>query len=105
MQAVQIGPVPAGERTQSPFDLFLIFAGTNIVAATLQVGATLASAFRVGNALVLIALGIVAGGPRAVVLADCYAVPLLAVVGVLLTITCLCAFCAVRPPASSLRFP
>lgn len=53
----------------------------------------------------LAATAIVAGGPRAVVLADCYAVPLLAVVGVLLTIACLCAFCAVRPPASSLRFP
>lgn len=179
MQSVEIGPVPAGERTQSAADLFLIFAGANIVATTLQVGATLAPAFRVGNALVLIALGslagallvavlspvgprlgvpsvvaaraalgmrgaalvalllyvtnfawiavnnviaasacarllggpgservwavalglvataIVAGGPRAVALADRYAVPLLAVVGVLFTIACLRASSAV----------
>jgi hypothetical protein len=61
MQSVEIGPVPAGERTQSAADLFLIFAGANIVATTLQVGATLAPAFRVGNALVLIALGSLAG--------------------------------------------
>ena len=179
MQAVEIHPVPAGERTQSATDLFLIFAGANIVATTLQVGATLAPAFRAGSALVLIALGsvagallvaalspvgprlgapsvvaaraalgmrgaalvaillyvtnfawiavnnviaasacsrllggasseriwavalglaataIVAGGPRAVALADRYAVPLLAVVGVLFTIACLRASSAV----------
>ena len=179
MQAVEIHPVPAGERTQSAADLFLIFAGANIVATTLQVGATLAPAFRVGNALVLIAVGgvagallvaalspvgprlgvpsvvaaraalgmrgaalvaillyvtnfawiavnnviaasacarvfggpgservwavalglaataVVAGGPRAVALADRYAVPLLAVVGVLFTVACLRASSAV----------
>ena len=61
MQSVEIPPVPAGERTQSATDLFLIFAGANIVATTLQVGATLAPAFRAGSALVLIALGSVAG--------------------------------------------
>ncbi len=180
MQSVEIGPVPAGERTQSATDLFLIFAGANIVATTLQVGATLAPAFRAGSALVLIAVGsisgallvaglspvgprlgvpsvvaaraalgmrgaalvalllyvtnfawiavnnviaasacarlfggsaseriwavalglaataIVAGGPRAVALADRYAVPLLAVVGVLFTIACLGVSSAVR---------
>ena len=179
MQSVEIGPVPAGERRQSATDLFLIFAGANIVATTLQVGATLAPAFRAGSALALIALGsvagallvaglspvgprlgvpsviaaraalgirgaalvaillyvtnfawiavnnviaasacarlfggpaserfwavalglaataIVAGGPRAVALADRYAVPLLGVVGVLLTIACLRASSAV----------
>jgi cytosine permease len=179
MQSVEIGPVPAGERTQSAAGLFLIFAGANIVATTLQVGATLAPAFHVGSALSLIGLGsvagalfvaglspvgprlgvpsviaaraalgmrgaalvaillyltnfawiavnnviaasacarlfggpaserfwavglglaattIVAGGPRAVALADRYAVPLLAVVGVLLTIACLRASSAV----------
>jgi purine-cytosine permease-like protein len=61
MQAVRIGPVPAGERMQSSFGLFLIFAGGLLVATTLQVGATLAPAFRRRNALVLIALGSVAG--------------------------------------------
>ncbi len=46
-------------------------------------------------ALGLAATAIVAGGPRAVALADRYAVPLLAVVGVLLTIACLRASSAV----------
>ena len=179
MQSVQIQPVAAGERTQSGTDLFLIFAGANIVATTLQVGATLAPAFRAGSALLLIGIGSVAGallvaalapvgprlgapsvvaaraalgmrgaalvaillyvtnfawiavnnviaasacarlfggpgseriwavalglaataivarGPRAVALADRYAVPLLAVVGVLLTVACLRASSAV----------
>jgi hypothetical protein len=36
------GPVPAGERTQSATDLFLVFAGASIVATTLEFGATLA---------------------------------------------------------------
>jgi cytosine permease len=61
MQAVQIEPVPAGERTQSATDLFLIFAGANIVATTLQVGATLAPAFSVSKALALTLFGSVAG--------------------------------------------
>ena len=45
MQAVQIGPVPAGERTQFSFDLFLIFAGANIVATTSRSEPQLAQAF------------------------------------------------------------
>ena len=61
MNAADINPVPPGERTQSPFDLFLIFAGANIVATTLQVGASLAPRFDAGSALGLIALGTVLG--------------------------------------------
>jgi len=61
MHAAGIGPVPIEERTQSPFDLFLIFAGPNIVATTLQVGASLVPAFGVGSAMTLIAIGTVAG--------------------------------------------
>jgi cytosine permease len=61
MQAVQIGPVPAGERTQSATDLFLIFAGANIVATTLQVGASLAASFDRRSAFGLIAFGSLAG--------------------------------------------
>ena len=61
MQAVEIGPVAAGERTQPAFDLFLIFAGANIVATTLQVGATLAAPLSWKPAFALIAAGSVAG--------------------------------------------
>ena len=61
MQAVEIGPVAAGERTQPAFDLFLIFAGANIVATTLQVGASLAAPLPWKEALALIAAGSVAG--------------------------------------------
>ncbi|MBE3132206.1 MAG: cytosine permease [Acidobacteria bacterium] len=61
MQAANIGPVGADARTQSPFDLFLIFAGANIVATTLQVGASLTPSFGLSAALVLIAAGSVAG--------------------------------------------
>jgi purine-cytosine permease-like protein len=61
MHAADIGPVPPGERTQSAVDLFLIFVGANIVATTMQVGASLASSFSLRGILELIALGSVAG--------------------------------------------
>ena len=61
MQAAELGPVAPGERTQSPFTLFLIFVGANIVATTLQVGASLTPAFGLKEALALIVLGSVAG--------------------------------------------
>jgi cytosine permease len=61
MHAVDIGPVAPAERTQSAFDLFLIFVGANIVATTLQVGAALAGAFSLRAVLGLIGLGAVAG--------------------------------------------
>jgi hypothetical protein len=35
VQAVEVGPFCAVERSQSPFDLFLIFTGANFVATTL----------------------------------------------------------------------
>jgi NCS1 family nucleobase:cation symporter-1 len=41
MHSVELGPVPPHEQTQQPLDLFLIFAGANIVATTLQIGASL----------------------------------------------------------------
>jgi purine-cytosine permease-like protein len=41
MHSVDLGPVPDADQRQTPFDLFLIFAGANIVATTLQVGASL----------------------------------------------------------------
>jgi len=41
MHSVELGPVAYADQTQRPFDLFLIFAGANIVATTLQIGASL----------------------------------------------------------------
>lgn len=61
MQPVEIGPVPLHERTQRPLDIFFIFAAANIVATTLQVGASLASGFSFTTALVTIAGGVIAG--------------------------------------------
>jgi purine-cytosine permease-like protein len=61
MRAADLGPVPPGERTQSALDLFLIFAGANIVATTLQAGAALAGTFGPAAGLGLIVAGSVAG--------------------------------------------
>jgi NCS1 family nucleobase:cation symporter-1 len=67
--AASIAPVPASDRTGSAFDLFLIWAGANIVATTLQVGASLAASFHVSTALGLIAVGSLAGGALVAALA------------------------------------
>jgi cytosine permease len=69
MQAAELGPVPPEERTQTPFTLFLIFVGANIVATTLQVGASLVPAFGLFEALSLIAIGSVAGAALVAALA------------------------------------
>jgi len=61
MHAADISPVPPDERRQSPVDLFVIFAGANIVATTLQVGAALATDFSPPAAVVLICAGATAG--------------------------------------------
>ena len=61
MQAVQLEPVSPGDQRQRPFDLFLIFAGANIVATTLQVGATLADSLGLALAMAVIAVGAVGG--------------------------------------------
>lgn len=61
MNAADLGPVPPEHRRQSAFDLFLIFAGANIVATTLQTGATLSSGFGSFWAFALIAGGAVVG--------------------------------------------
>jgi purine-cytosine permease-like protein len=61
MNPVDLNPIPPAARTQSAFDLFLIFAGANIVATTLQTGASLVPAFGLGMALGLIAVGGLAG--------------------------------------------
>jgi len=61
MNAADVSPVAPGERRQSPVDLFVIFAGANIVATTLQVGATLSADFGRSAALALIGAGAAAG--------------------------------------------
>lgn len=61
MRAADLGPVPPGERTQSALDLFLIFAGANIVATTLQAGAALAGTFGPAASLGLVVAGSLAG--------------------------------------------
>ena len=43
MRPVDLSQIPKEEQTQRPFDLFLIFVGANIVATTLQVGASLSA--------------------------------------------------------------
>lgn len=60
MHSVDLGPVAARDQTQRPFDLFLIFAGANIVATTLQIGASL-PAMPLGVALGVIAAGALGG--------------------------------------------
>jgi nucleobase:cation symporter-1, NCS1 family len=61
MQAADIHPVPPADRTQSSFDLFIIFAGANIVATTMQVGASLSPGTSLAAALSVIAAGTVLG--------------------------------------------
>jgi purine-cytosine permease-like protein len=61
MQAADIGPVPPDKRTQTPFDLFVIFAGANIVATTVQVGASLSTGIAPWTAVIIIAIGTVVG--------------------------------------------
>ena len=69
MNAADIGPIRPEEQQQSPIDLFLIFVGANVVATTFQVGASLATAFTVRAATVLILLGSAAGAALVAALA------------------------------------
>ncbi|MCX6546289.1 MAG: cytosine permease [Acidobacteria bacterium] len=61
MNPADIAQIPPSARTQRALDVFWIFAGANIVATTLQVGAALAGDFEPASALILIAVG-AAGG-------------------------------------------
>ena len=60
MHSVELTPVADGDQRQQPFDLFLIFAGANIVATTLQVGASLPG-LPLPLALAMIAAGSIGG--------------------------------------------
>jgi purine-cytosine permease-like protein len=57
MQAADLRPVSAADRTQSAFDLFLIFAGANIVATTLQVGASLGDELSISQTMAVVGVG------------------------------------------------
>ena len=59
--AADISPVPSEARRQSPVDLFIIFAGANIVATTLQVGDALTADFSPAAAVLLMIAGATAG--------------------------------------------
>lgn len=69
VQSVELGPVAASDRRQTPLDLFLIFAGANIVATTLQVGASLAGQFSTSTAIAIIVAGAMFGAALVAVLA------------------------------------
>ena len=69
MQSVELGPVSPADRTQTPLDLFLIFAGANIVATTLQVGASLAGQLSTSAAIAVIVAGAIFGAALVAALA------------------------------------
>lgn len=68
MHSVELTPVADTDQTQRPFDLFLIFAGANIVATTLQIGASLPE-LTLRTALAVIAAGSIGGALLVAVLA------------------------------------
>lgn len=68
MNAADLSPVADDARTQSPFDLFLIFAGASIVATTWQVGATLGDV-TTSSAIAVIAIGSLLGASFTALLA------------------------------------
>jgi len=61
MNPADIGQIPSSARTQRALDVFWIFAGANIVATTLQVGAALATGYSSTSALILVAAGATGG--------------------------------------------
>lgn len=61
MDAADLSPIPESQRTQSAFDLFLIFAAANVVATTLQTGAVLGSRYGSTDAVVLVVSGALFG--------------------------------------------
>lgn len=61
MKPADLDPIGPSEQTSTPVDLFLIFVGANIVATTLQVGASLPATFTAGTAIVVLLVGILGG--------------------------------------------
>ena len=69
MQAADLSPVPVEGRTQSGWDLFLLFAAANIVATTLQVGASLGPGLPASRMFLAVGLGSVIGAAMVAALA------------------------------------
>ena len=69
MHAANLSPVPPAGRTQSGWDLFLVFAAANIVATTLQVGASLGGGLSRGRLFLAVGIGSVVGAALVAVLA------------------------------------
>jgi purine-cytosine permease-like protein len=69
MRPVDLSPIAPDQQTESPFDLFLIFVGANIVATTLQVGASLPASLGLAAALTVIGVGAIGGAALTAVLA------------------------------------
>jgi NCS1 family nucleobase:cation symporter-1 len=69
MRPVDLSQIPEDQQTQRPFDLFLIFVGANIVATTLQVGASVSGGLPLGAGLAVIGAGALAGAALVAVLA------------------------------------
>ncbi len=69
MQAADLSPVPIEGRTQSGWDLFLLFAAANIVATTLQVGASLGPGLPASRMFLAVGLGSVIGAAMVAALA------------------------------------
>jgi NCS1 family nucleobase:cation symporter-1 len=69
VDAADLAPVPEPQRTQPPFDLFLIFAAANVVATTMQTGAALGSRYGGGSAMAIAVAGAVFGAMLVAVLA------------------------------------
>jgi NCS1 family nucleobase:cation symporter-1 len=69
VRPVDLSPVSDADQTQRPFDLFLIFVGANIVATTLQVGASLSTTLTARVAMAVIVTGAIAGAALVAALA------------------------------------
>ncbi len=69
MNAADLSPVASGAQTQSGWDLFLIFAAANIVATTLQVGASLGGVSSPARMMGVVALGAALGAGLVAMLA------------------------------------
>jgi purine-cytosine permease-like protein len=69
VDAADLSPVPESQRTQAPFDLFLIFAAANVVATTMQTGAVLGLRYGANRAIGIALVGAVFGAMLVAVLA------------------------------------
>lgn len=69
MQAADLSPVPVAGRTQSGWDLFLLFAAANIVATTMQVGASLGEGLAPARMLAVVVTGACVGAALVAALA------------------------------------